>query len=117
MQLFVSTAADCSETMHYHPALEAAGTVAVVESTDVVLELLKSGRQFDALFSDVVMPGAISGIDLAQWARQHLPGLKILLATGYSDRRIALQGVRILAKPYTVADVMQALGQELQAVS
>ena len=40
----------------------------------------------------------------------------MLLAIGYTDRRIALDGVRMLAKPYDIADVVRALNEEFEGV-
>ncbi len=48
------------------------------------LALLRSGKPFDLLLSDVVMPGGLGGIDLARAARRLRPKLKILLTSGYA---------------------------------
>ncbi len=47
------------------------------------LRRLKGGTAFEMLFSDVVMPGGVSGLDLARRARGVNPGLKVLLTSGF----------------------------------
>jgi signal transduction histidine kinase/ActR/RegA family two-component response regulator len=80
----------------------------VVEAVDSEsgLRLLAEQSDFDLLFSDVVMPGRLSGLDLAHEARHLLPDLAILLASGYSAQiridEIARAGFSYLPKPFRV---------------
>lgn len=95
-------------------ALAAAGfDLQVAPSGKDALTLLESGQTFNVVFSDIVMPGGISGIDLANIIRENFPDTRIVLATGYSERRINLPGVRLLAKPYAMTDVITVLNNEL----
>ncbi|QNA89768.1 hypothetical protein G4G28_17085 [Massilia sp. Dwa41.01b] len=55
------------------------------------------------------MPGKVSGIDLAGIVRRRWPGLPVLLATGYTERQVALPGVQILAKPYDIEQLVRVL--------
>ena len=66
----------------------------------------------DLVFSDIVMPGKMDGLALAQTIRGKYPGLPILLATGYSDtlRKVSL-GFQILKKPYEIHELSQALSK------
>jgi PAS domain S-box-containing protein len=66
----------------------------------------------DLVFSDIVMPGKMDGLALAQTIRLKYPRLPILLATGYSDtlRRTSL-GFQILRKPYEIHELSQALSK------
>jgi signal transduction histidine kinase/CheY-like chemotaxis protein len=89
---------------------QAGFTVRVAESGDAALALLEAGLQVDVVFSDVVMPGSLSGIDLARALRRRWPGLPVVLATGYTERRVALPDVPILAKPYDIAQAVRLLG-------
>lgn len=92
------------------PALQAAGfRVRAVRHGEEAVQVLESGEHIDFIFSDIVMPGSISGIDLAEIVRQRYPRIPVLLASGYSDRRVSLPNVRILAKPYGVDEVIAAL--------
>jgi CheY-like chemotaxis protein len=50
------------------------------------MELLRQGARVDLLFTDVIMPGGMTGIDLAEQARTLRPGLPVLVTTGYMDQ-------------------------------
>ena len=83
------------------------------------IEILKSGRSFDIIFSDVVMAGGMSGFDVARWVRGNVAGGKILLASGYPDEVLRTQGqgdaeIEILRKPYSRAELAQALRRTLE---
>jgi CheY-like chemotaxis protein len=59
----------------------------------------------DLLFTDVVMPGAMGGRELAAAAREVYPGLRVLFTSGYTENSIVHhgrldQGIRLLSKPY-----------------
>ena len=89
---------------------QAGFTVRVAENGDAALALLDGGLEVDVVFSDIVMPGGISGIDLARAVRRRWPQLPVVLATGYTERRVALPDVPILAKPYDIAQAVGLLG-------
>jgi len=92
------------------PALEGDGFfVIMAESADAALACLEAGTKIDVVFSDVVMPGTINGIDLARTIVSRFPHIKVVLATGYSENRVSMPGVQVLAKPYDVADVLRVL--------
>ncbi|MDG2523505.1 response regulator [Caulobacter segnis] len=57
--------------------------VATADSAQAALEMLQGRRKVDLLFSDVVMPGGMTGFELAQQARVLRPGMKVLLTSGY----------------------------------
>ena len=67
------------------------------------LAVLLSGQRFDAVFSDIIMPGGMSGLDLARKVRQHFPGLPVLLCSGYARAtgEVFREGFDIIAKPYS----------------
>jgi len=99
------------------PALTLAGfKVQVAQSGDEALRLLESGTHFDLVFSDIVMPGTTSGIDLAQAVRERFPRTRIVLATGYSERRVNLPGIRLLAKPYDIEEAIAVLNNVLHGL-
>ena len=71
------------------------------ESADEALKLLADGANVDLVFSDIVMPGTIDGVGLANEVRMRYPGLPVMLTTGYSDAAAAApSGLRILRKPF-----------------
>jgi CheY-like chemotaxis protein len=92
------------------PALSNAGfSVVIASSGDEALALLESGLSIDLVFSDIVMPGTINGVDLARIVRARFPHVHIVLATGYTDARANISGVRLLAKPYNIMEAIQML--------
>jgi CheY-like chemotaxis protein len=75
----------------------------------------------DVLFTDVVMPGRLDGIDLANAARALRPWLQILYAPGFAnlvraDRDAYLQGP-VLRKPYRPRDLRRAIAALLDQVN
>ncbi|HYE49628.1 MAG TPA: ATP-binding protein, partial [Azospirillaceae bacterium] len=95
-------------------ALEDAGyTVARVATADEALPLLAGGARIDLLFSDVVMPGRLSGVDLAREARRLRPALPVVLTTGYSEEVAQAEGVRVLGKPYRIEEIVRTLDAAL----
>ena len=66
------------------------------------------------LFSDIVMPGGISGIELAERVRNRFPELPILLTTGYSEEVGATHGFPVLQKPYELDSLAGALRRVLK---
>jgi PAS domain S-box-containing protein len=79
------------------------------ESAEAALELLEDGTKIDFVFSDIVMPGTIDGIGLAQEVRSRYPNLPVALTTGYSDAaQAAPPNLRILRKPFD-ADTLRDL--------
>jgi len=90
--------------------LEEAGfEVVVAPSGDQALAMLEGGLDADVVFSDIVMPGRVSGIDLAGLLRERRPRLPVVLATGYTDQRANIPGVQVLAKPYEIAQLVELL--------
>jgi len=85
-------------------------SVLEASSGAVALEFLQSDRRIDLIFSDVVMPGGISGIDLLDEARRLRPGIKTLLTTGFAEASLRNQAQfagagEILSKPYRRQDL------------
>jgi signal transduction histidine kinase/CheY-like chemotaxis protein len=90
--------------------LEDAGfDVVVAASGDQALAMIEKGLDTEVVFSDIVMPGQVSGIDLAARLRERRPGLPVVLATGYTDQRAVVPGVQVLAKPYEIGQLVELL--------
>ena len=82
------------------------------------LQKLAEERTVDLLFSDVVMPGGINGFELAEQAVVLLPGLKVLITSGYTEKTIMRNGQarfseNMLSKPYNQADLAQRVREAL----
>jgi PAS domain S-box-containing protein len=68
------------------------------------------------VFSDVVMPGNVSGTVLAREMRKRRPGIKILLTTGYSAESIERSGeFDYLGKPYRLTELLERVGAALES--
>ncbi|WP_312468489.1 ATP-binding protein [Pseudescherichia sp.] len=82
------------------------------ENSEQALALLAAAPDIDFLLSDLMLPGRLSGAEVIQFARQHYPGLALLLISG-QDLRPAdnptLPDVELLRKPFTRAQLAQAL--------
>jgi CheY-like chemotaxis protein len=79
-------------------------TVAAADSR-AALQLIEAGQAFDLLFTDVVIPGGMSGRELADEVAKRRPGVKVLYTSGYTDNAIVHHGklddgVLLLTKPY-----------------
>ncbi len=98
-----------------HSMLEAAGyQVLHADNGAAALEIINSRHDIDLLFTDVVMPGGISGKELADRAREVRPELKVLFTSGYTENAIVHHGrldadVQLLSKPYRQADLLRKI--------
>lgn len=82
------------------------------ENSEQALALLDAAPDIDFLLSDLMLPGRLSGAEVVQFARQHYPGLALLLISGQDLRPAdnpALPDVELLRKPFTRAQLAQAL--------
>jgi CheY-like chemotaxis protein len=84
----------------------------VVEAHDgaSALRLLARQAKVDLFFTDIVLPGGMSGAQLAAEARGLRPGMKILFATGYARSPAAHRGrldtgLELITKPFTYASL------------
>jgi PAS domain S-box-containing protein len=89
------------------------------ENAAQALGIVKSGRPFDLLFTDVIMPG-LNGRQLADEIVKIKPGLKVLFTSGYTENAIIHhgrldEGVLLLAKPYRKSDMAVMIRKALAA--
>ncbi|MFV0492096.1 MAG: PAS domain-containing protein [Pseudorhodobacter sp.] len=98
---------------HTKTALEGLGYRVVAASSGAdALNYLEQGKKFDLLFSDLVMPGGISGWNLAKTARILLPDIRILLTSGHvpnKSKNMDTSTEAMLQKPYRRADLAQKI--------
>jgi PAS domain S-box-containing protein len=83
------------------------------------MDLLRAGEVVDAVFSDVVLPGGMSGNELAVAIARQFPHIAVVLATGYGGQAAATSpppGVETLPKPYQLAELAAALERALSRV-
>lgn len=79
------------------------------------IEIVRSGQAIDLVFTDVVMPGPVTCLQLAEEVRLHLPQAQILYTSGYAEGVLSQEGrleagVNLLRKPYDVG----ALGAQIR---
>jgi CheY-like chemotaxis protein len=85
------------------------------------LDVIARDEPLDLVFSDIVMPGSIDGIELARLVRERRPDLKVLLTSGYPDLKAARSAEDsyvqwdILKKPYRRPELKQAVENALCA--
>jgi PAS domain S-box-containing protein len=82
------------------------------------LEIIDSGVAVDLLFTDVILPGSMSGRQLVHEALRRLPSLKTLFTSGYTKNAILHQGrldpgVNLLQKPYRNDELARKLREVL----
>lgn len=80
---------------------------------DEAMEILESTPNIQVLFSDVVMPG-MNGFKLGKEARRLIPGINVILASGYQGEAVGGAGANredfhFLVKPFRMADVARML--------
>jgi two-component system CheB/CheR fusion protein len=83
------------------------------------LEILKDNPSIDLLFTDLVMPGGMSGLDLADEARSLRPGLRVLFTTGYAQGAAICgpadsEASHLLRKPYSKQELAEKLREILE---
>jgi CheY-like chemotaxis protein len=86
---------------------------------DSALRILESEIRIDLLFTDVVMPGLLSGPALARRARQLFPDMAVLFTSGYTQKALGPDeqldhDARLLSKPYRREQLAQEVRQALQ---
>jgi PAS domain S-box-containing protein len=86
----------------------------IAHSAKEALDRLAGGEKPKLVFSDIIMPGGISGIELATKVRDRFPELPILLTTGYSEQVAGTHGFPVLQKPYELDALAGALSNVLK---
>lgn len=86
---------------------------------DQAYAMLNKGVEVDILFSDIVMPGNLSGFDLAEKVANEFPSIMVLLTSGYASEVVAermAHGLRyeLLHKPFRQSDLVRRLQALLQ---
>jgi CheY-like chemotaxis protein len=84
------------------------------ERAETAVEFLRAGRDCDLLLTDIMLPGALNGLDLAAAARRLRPALPIVLATGYAAPGTFLGNglaahLPLLIKPFRRVDLLRAI--------
>lgn len=81
-----------------------------VNGSSAMKMLEKNSEDIDLVFTDMVMPAGISGVELADFLKINYPNIKILMTSGYPDRReIVVKGLAVIQKPYKKAELAEAI--------
>lgn len=103
--------------------LEALGyVVSEASNTAAAMAHIGRGEPVDLVFSDIILPGGPSGLEMSDMLRNRHPGIPVLLTSGhasgvYRDEHEASQSPEILAKPYSLRDLAFAVRRCLSAQS
>ena len=89
---------------------------------DAALSVLENNPSIDLLFSDIVMPGGISGLDLAALIPKYYPGVKILLTSGFSDEIDSPKSetraqYKMIRKPYRAMELARRVRETLDGLT
>jgi CheY-like chemotaxis protein len=95
-------------------------TVLEAENAQGAAEILRGGEAIDLLFTDIVLPNGVNGVELARMAEAMRAGLKVLFTSGFPEAAFgpngALpKGAALLGKPYRKEELAQRLREALAA--
>jgi signal transduction histidine kinase len=91
--------------------------VLTAENGPAAIAVLVGAETVHLVFSDVVMAGGMSGVDLARWLEEERPDVKVLLSSGFADipqDEAAGLALKLLRKPYKQAELASALREVLE---
>jgi signal transduction histidine kinase len=92
--------------------------VSIARSGTEAMRILESGEEFELLFSDIVMPLGMNGVELARESKRLKSSIKVLLTSGYArdilERHGAADEFPIIGKPFRRADLAQSVRSVLQ---
>ncbi len=96
----------------------------VIDAPDgpAALQLLESQTTIDLLFTDVILPGGMTGAQLAAQAHALRPRLKVLFTTGYARNAIFHhgrldKGVHLITKPFSFEELAAKVRDVLDGLS
>lgn len=91
--------------------------VLAAQSGEEALERLEQYGGVDLLFTDIIMPGGMNGLQLVERVRERHPEMPVLLATGYMDAlphaNVSTAQITTLTKPYRVSDLVEQVRSSL----
>jgi two-component system, response regulator PdtaR len=78
-------------------------------SADEALSYVEAGVQFDAVFTDVQLPGSLSGLELGHRLRADRPDLPVVLTSGNHQNASECNVTLFFPKPYEIHEVVAFL--------
>jgi PAS domain S-box-containing protein len=96
--------------------------VHVAEDGPSALRTLEQHAQIDLLFTDIVLPNGMNGVELSKIVRGLRPELPVLYTSGYTENAVIHDGrldagVQLLEKPFTRAELAQHIRQALSGLA
>jgi signal transduction histidine kinase/CheY-like chemotaxis protein len=90
------------------------------EAAAAALSLLEADSNVHLIFSDVIMPGAMTGADLAREVKRRWPSIKILLTSGFPEGLLENgnkipEGINLLSKPYRMEELFTKMREVIDA--
>lgn len=97
-------------------ALRSAGFSVIEAATgDEAMVFLRRFTTVDLVFTDIQMPGSIDGLGLAQFVRQTIPHLKIIVTSGYAPNWPSPQlADAFIGKPYALDRMVERVNELLR---
>ena len=91
-------------------------SVTHVTNSEAALGALANAREVDIVLSDIMMPGGVSGLELAREIGRRHPALPVILTTGYVEAAASMNDGEfdLLLKPYSLEELAGALGVEVE---
>ncbi len=83
----------------------------ITKTAEEAIDYLGGTGKVDYLFSDVVLPGDLNGIDVATYASQQQPDTRILMTSGYPKHIADVSNYHLLRKPYSLSDLSNAMDE------
>jgi CheY-like chemotaxis protein len=88
------------------------------QSGEEALKVIERYGDVDLLFTDIIMPGGMNGLQLVEQVRARQPDIAVLLATGYMDQlpaaNVSAASITTLTKPYRVSDLAERVRASLE---
>jgi two-component system NtrC family sensor kinase len=90
-----------------------------VANAQAAIAALRLDADVDLVFSDILMPGGMNGLELASEIAEHFPGIPVLLTTGYSAsaQDAVRQGVVVLQKPYDLEGLRRNIREAMDGIT
>ncbi|MDJ0945618.1 MAG: ATP-binding protein [Kiloniellales bacterium] len=81
---------------------------------------LRNGKGFALLFTDVVLPGGMNGVEISEKAKRIQPGIRVLYTTGYAENPVVHEGqlqteVNLVRKPYRRGELLARIRAILES--
>ena len=111
----LSFAVTCLKSLGYR-------VMTAADAREALTWLNQDATPLDVIFTDIIMPGGMSGCELAERARQIRPGIKVLLTSGYALDALAERGrpnadAFVLGKPYRKSELAVHMRSVLDAAT